>query len=185
MSDPRIVTGDDVQNAVQATLAEWLPPVLDLYELKAPSTHEAPTVDAARLDAAAFPVLLVDVAGLVDAPQRDQDGVYTGRFDCLIDFLLRGDQGTYEETARQAMQYAAAIRTVLIERPTLDGFAQDVTVGEETYTGADPSAARTLAQGEVACVVTVFDINRIGTTFTEPGNPAPIASTTEVTVQPV
>lgn len=194
MTAPRIITGDDVRDAVQATLTTHLPPVLealgplrgDLGPLPMPRSHEAPTVDAARLDAAQLPILVVAVPGFAGPPERDHEGVYTAPFDCLIDFLIRSEEGTYEATARDVRIYAAAIRTVLIEQSSLDGFAWAVQLVDESYDDGEARAARTLAQGEVTCVVTVTDINRIGTTFTDPtASPSVEATETHVTVEPV
>jgi hypothetical protein len=181
----RIVSGDDVRNAVQAVLTAHLPLVLvTVGGLEMPKSHEAPTVEAAKLDAAALPILVVSVPGFADPPTRDEQGIYTGRFDCLVDFLVRSANGTYEQTAADVRKYAAAVRTVLIERPTLDGYALDVEVVDESYDDADPKVARTLAQGEVTCVVTVYDINRIGTTFTS-GDATSVATSTTITVEPL
>ena len=183
---PRIVTGDDVRVAVEAVLTAWLPNVLAvLGGLETPKSHKAPTIDAARLDAAALPILVVAVAGLVSPPTRDQYGVYTGRFDTLVNFLLRSASGTYEDTARDVRRYAAAVRTVFIEHNDLDGYAVEVEVTAEKYDDADPKVARTLAEGQVTCVVTVADINRLGATFTDPTSAAhAVATETTVTVHP-
>jgi len=180
----RIVTGDDVRTAVIDTLTTHLPNVLDdLGDLELPAVHEAPTVDAARLDAAQLPLLVVVTTGFTSAPTRDEAGVFTGVFGVLVEFFIRSAEGTYGATARDARRYAAAIRTVLVERSTLDGYAQDVEVVDEGYDDGDPAAARTFAIGQVACLVTVWDINRSGSFFTEPGG-ASVATETVVTVQP-
>ncbi len=182
-----VVTGDDVRAAVQDTITTYLPPVLaSMGGLEMPKSHQAPTVEAARLDAAALPILVVSVPGFADPPTRDEYGVFSGRFNVLIDFLVRSREGSYEATARDVRRYAAAVRTVLVERPTLGGWATGTEVVDESYDDADPRAARTLAQGEVACVVAVYDINRAGTAYTDPTTPATVTATeTSVTVHPV
>ena len=56
----------------------------------------------------------------------------------------------------------------------------DVEVVDEGYDDGDPSAARTFAIGQVACRVTVYDINRSGTYYTDPAS-THVATETVVT----
>lgn len=182
---PGLVTAQDVLAAARTTLQAHLPTVLAAVSdppLPMPKTHMAPSMDALRRDAVELPVMVVTSDG-TGTFRRDQQGVYSAEWALDVGFLIRSAEGTFEATDRDVHLYAAAIRTVWIEQPTLGGFAKDLRDIEETYAQAAPVAARTLGEGLVSCTVEVFDVARRGTRFTDP-QPVPVAQTTTVLISP-
>lgn len=180
-----LVTADDVVDAVRDTLQQYLPKVLPLFDppLSEPVAYTAPTMEAIRRDVAALPAVIVTSPGLVDSMTRDYEGVYSAAWEIAVGFLVRSEDGTYDATARDTRRYAAAIRTVLMERGDLGGLARQTYDITELYAEADPSAARTLGEGAVGAVVDVYDIGRAGRMFTgDPADQPVTATTTDVTV---
>lgn len=180
-----LVTADDVIDAVRDTLQTYLPQVLALFDppLPPPAAYTAPSMEAVRRDVALLPAVVVTSPGLVDEIRRDHEGVYSGTWEVVVGFLVRSAEGDYDSTARDTRRYAAAIRTVLMERADLGGVARDTYGFTEAYAEADPSAARTLGEGAIGCSVDVYDIARIGQTFTgSPAETPTTATTTTVTV---
>lgn len=184
-----LVTGWDVTLAVQVTLQQYLPVVLahpDVNHgaaLRAPVAYTYPSAGAARLNAAQTPMLWVSptgTGGLADVGGGSR--AITWEMD--VGYIIRSDTGTYEDTLRDATLYAAAIRTVLVERPTLGGVARALWGIDEEYDAADVTAGRTLAEGHVTFSVQADDAARRQLRFTVPGL-APvdsIATTKDVTV---
>ena len=183
---PQLVTAQDVVDAVLATIRTYLPNVLPKVgdgTLLMPVSYARPSTGAARLDAAACPVVSVSVIGSEGVTEREQ-GYLSMRWSLDVMALVRSADGTYESTMRDGALYAAALFTVLTERGDLGGIARDTYELAESYDDADPTAGRTLAEVHVTGVVHVTDARRRQIKFTLPGVvPAtPIATTTTVTV---
>lgn len=187
-----LVTGHDVKEAVRGCLAAHLPPVLAALSagldapLAAPTAYYAPTIEAVRKDAAELPALAVLSPGMAGPMRRDENGIFTADWNIVIGLWIRSEEGTYDATARDTVLYSAAVRTVLAERPLLDGFAQDVfDVEEGDYGTVAADAARTLGEASISCTVRVFDAARQEHRYTDPDYQAPPeASATTVTIGP-
>lgn len=186
MTVAQLVTAQDVVDAVLATYRAYLPNVLPKIgdgSLLMPVSYARPSTGAARLDAAATPVLSVSVIGSEGMFERE-GGLMAVHWSLDVMALVRSTDGTYEATMRDGALYAAALSTVLAERGDLQGFARDTYDVAESYDDADPTAGRTLAEVHVTAVVEVVDARRRRINFTLPG-PQPVdstATTTTVTV---
>lgn len=171
-----LVTGQDVVDSALATLTAYLPNVLGKLTpvLPVPASVVRPSPATARLDAAAMPLLSVSVIGTEGSEARE--GGFR-RVSWSLDVLLahRAEQGTFETNLRDGYLYAAAISTVLLERPQLGGLAYDVHSLAESYDDADPSAGRSFSEVHVTGIVEVVDARRRQVKYTLPG-PVPVDS---------
>lgn len=148
-----VIGGAHVADAADATLRAHLPATvadvaaahgLELAVPRDPQDYQlVTTADAVR----AVDRVMVAVAspGLTAPPRRFGDGTYDARFSLVVSAFARA--GDYAGTLRSAWAYAVAVRTVLLQNPTLGGLASGVEWLAEDVApvGGDASTARTLA----------------------------------------
>lgn len=150
---------DEVCAAVERTLTTWLPSVTAEIAaaggptLPVPTTYDMPEARALSNGSAALPAVVVSSPGLVGAPERDEEGSYRASWRVIVTAFARGDD--YRSTARAVRGYALAIRTALLQHPSLGRFAAELTWDGEEYAALDPAAARTIGGAFVTFTVTV------------------------------
>lgn len=151
----RVVTADDICQAVELVLTEHLPgwaAAAGLPEVK--TWQQLPTPQA--VSAAAVPAGAITSPGLTEPPTKRRDA-YEATWRVVAAVYDRGTDHT--DTQGKVRTWAALIRTVLVQHPRLGGLALRLTwVGEDYALLPEQSNARTLAGCAVAVDVTVADV---------------------------
>lgn len=171
-----VIDAEDVEGAVIATLQKWG----DTYIAEAENRkglergfldrplpgHFQTTADFEKWPETPTPSVLVLSPGMKDKPTREGRGEYTARWIVGIAVICSAD--TEENANRNAKIYAAAFRTLLLQRPSLDGFAHGLDWEDERYDDLPAEDHRSLAAGQV--LVTV-EVRGVGTSFGGPKDP--------------
>lgn len=176
------LSADDLCEAVEAILIEHLPALAASRDLSPVATwDQLPTADA--LAAAVLPAGAITCPGLT-GPSARRSGGYDATWRIAVGVFDRG--ATYRETATKTRTWAAVIRQVLVQHPTLGGLASGLAwVGEEYAERPERSSARTLGGCAVAFDVTarnVIDLNPYS--LVTPGGPIVTSTFNTVTVRP-
>jgi hypothetical protein len=157
-----LIGADEVCDAVEATLAVWFPSAVAEIAaaggpaLALPTSYDMPDAAALRAGNAVIPAVVVSSPGLASAPVRDEEGAYRASWRVVVTAFARGND--YRDTARTVRGYALAIRTALVQHPSLGGFAAELTWDGEEYAALDSAAARTIGGAFVTFTVTVADV---------------------------
>lgn len=163
----RIVTPQMVENAMKATLEDWMPDYLgELARIEGygPNVVEEPRAivtasEFAKHPEDQLPVILVLNAGLSGPPTRRANGTYEASWLVGVAPIV-GDMDM-ELSRRLAATYTAACRTAVLQHKRLkstlytDGFATFLTWKDEKYSDIPFGEARTLASGHVFFAVGV------------------------------
>lgn len=169
MTEPRIVTADDLCDAVEAVQRAGLPVLIEQLGLDqaqgaekaytVPSTWaQVPTLTA--LQSAILPAAAVTSSGIVGAPVRRTTG-WDATWRITVGMFDRGDD--YHVTAGRVRTWAALVRAVGIANPTLGGIASGVRWAGETYRQyPQANVARTLGGCAVDFDVDVRNVADLG-----------------------
>lgn len=159
-----MVDGTMVEIAAEETIKIWLPTYLAEYERR----HDIPakTLPALRSFASAtefdhwpeeqLPGCIVISAGLLSPPERYGDGMMSAEWACGVAVLTSGQDRT--QSLRLAKIYIACIRWLMLQHPSLGGFATEVRWVDETYDDMAPEMDRTLANGILQLGVRVENV---------------------------
>lgn len=161
----QIVTGRTVRRQALEVLKLWLPGALaeivrqEDYDGRVPPVRTwnvFANATAARDDQ--LPAIGVSSDGLLTAPFRKARNLYDADWGITGRVVLRGQ--TFEETSDLVGLYVAAMRTVLLQRQSLDGLANGTTwIGESyDYSEVAGSATRTLGGGFVEIAVPIDNV---------------------------
>ncbi len=160
----RIVTGGDVEQWCLDLLHTWFGTYLAELErqhgitegtLQRPRAYlRVPSLDKWPEDQ--LPAVLLVSEGTLDLPQRDGRKVHRARW--LMGAATVCSARSEAESRALAMLYVAALRALLIQRPSLDGKAQGTVWMAESYTELDYDDGRSLAAGQAAFTVEVDDV---------------------------
>lgn len=113
----------DVSAAITATLSEHLPAWLSAKGLTLPARYdEVPDRELIRRVKGA--VLAVSVPGTAEAMTRRSDGLWDATYGAVVTVLHETGTGSLFPSATGL--YAACVRTVLKQHPSLGGFAAGV-----------------------------------------------------------
>ncbi|WP_108665150.1 hypothetical protein [Euzebya rosea] len=159
-----LVTTAQLRHAVEDTLKLWLPWALaeacaanDLPRdhLTVPDDdawHELHDVEELITAAAKIP------AGAVVIPDEEYADTrrHQGRYQIIVGVVTRGVG--FDDTVTVNDLYRAAIRMVLVQQPSLGGFAGDTRVRRSNYRPVAGDVARTLLYGRVYADTRVDDI---------------------------
>lgn len=157
-----LISADDVCDAVEDTLVTWLPSVsaeiaaAKNVSLPAVTSYSMPDPQALRSGSAELPALVVSSPGLASPPQRDGEGMYRAAWTVVVSVFARGVD--YRDTARVVRGYALAVRTSLLQHPSLGDFASELVWVNEEYDALDPAAARTAGGAFITVQVVVDDV---------------------------
>jgi hypothetical protein len=138
-----ILTGYDVEQAVEATIDTWLPDYLRELERQKdipagsllPIASKMTVNDFAQYQGAPLPLMVIICPGTEGPPEWHGDlRVASVWWTCGVAVIVEAVNEMY---ARQLAQlYAAAIRTLLAQRPSLGNFAADLALGVESHEDA-------------------------------------------------
>lgn len=160
----RIVTGADVEQWTLALLRRWLGTYLSEVERQhglVPPTWQrprswtiAPSVDKWPEDQ--LPAIVLVSTGVSDVPLKDGRGRYATLWEMGLGCIVSARR--QDEAHRLAMHYGAALYTLLVQRPSLDGLAQGTTwEGFAIEDELDYDDTRSLSIGVAAFSVLVED----------------------------
>lgn len=196
----RIVTGDDLERWVTETLRKWS----STYIAEVERQHGIPAGTLARprswVTANAIekwpedqlPAVIVVSVGLAENPLRNGDR-FRARWEIHIACVCSARRE--DEAHRMAMLYLAAHRSILVQRPSLEGRARGVDWVDEDYEPIDFDDSRTLAGGEAVFWIEVDDVVSTNSGPTTPDDPLepdtepwpewPVVESTHVTVDAI
>ena len=200
----RIIDGSQVEDAMMNHLRKWLPVYLQELEYQRfrnrdqiPHPRSIQAVkDLEQFDENQLPAIIVMSSGLSDTPVHYGDGSYSASWDVNVATVVTASDA--ESTRKLAKLYGAAVRAVVVQKPSLGGFASGADWLDESYDdlpGVDEE--RTFAVTSMYFSVSVDSvINRLGgpRTYpfieppdedTQPGSHWPLAETVTVEVEPV
>lgn len=179
----RIVSANQVEEAMRDTLKLWMPVYLQEMELQLGRTRAKVPVPRSFMVAGQLeqlrenqlPGILVQSPGLTGVPYHDGDGMYTATWRLIATSLISAlDQ---ESTRAVAKLYGAAIRGICVQKPTLGDFAINTKWISESYSDLPtPDGERNLVLVSVWCDTTVEDVvNKMGgpRTYPTPDPPDP------------
>jgi hypothetical protein len=176
-----LLSAHDLCTAVETVLLEHLPTLAASRGLKKVTKwDQLPTVEA--LTAANLPAGAITSPGLTEPPTRRTTG-HTATWRIVIGVYDRGRD--YKETQSLTRRWAAVVRQVLVQHPTLGGVATGVQwIGEEYAERPERSSARTLGGCAVLFDVTATDVID-STPYVppdQPGSEVPVVQSTQSTV---
>lgn len=163
-----MITGADVESAVEATLREWLAPYLsecDALHGLARGTTAAPRGwavtgrDLQKLTSDQLPCVVIMAGGITQPPTKfGGHGAYTAFWGVDIGSVFNAAWG--RESRRHAQFYAAAIRVAMLQCPLA---SDDVTFASvdwrgETYDEMDFADSRSYSASVVGFNVEVRDV---------------------------
>lgn len=163
-----VLDADDLCHGLQQVLELTLPVLAESVGLsKVRTWTQVPTQQA--LQHVDPPVGAIACPGLTGSPSRDEDGwVATWRLVAAV----YDHAEDYERTQRASRRWAALIRAVVLDQPTLCGVATTTRWAGEDYALPREVAARTLAGCAVA-----FDVDALAPRLGTGSTPRIIRST--------
>jgi hypothetical protein len=193
-----IVTGHDVEEAVRDHLKEWSVTYLAEMERltgrdpetlpKVRSWTIEPDEPATKWPEDQFPAVVVVSPGLVEQPYVEGDGTVYATW--TIGLAALTSARTEQATRELAKVYAAHLRAIMLQRPSIGGFASDTHWLDEDYNILPTDTRRSLAAGYLVFNVTAAQVLNVYGGPTEPPDepyedPAdwPTVDTTEVTAE--
>ena len=128
-----IVTGYDVEQVVMGLFKRWFGTYLSEVERQ----HERPagywqrprsytrTMSFDKFPEDQLPAIILISSGLAEQPRRGGDGSYNARWLMLFGCLCSAR--TQQDAHDMAHDYAAAVHTLMVQKPSLDGHADGLT----------------------------------------------------------
>lgn len=191
-----LVTGADVERWALDTLKTYTPDYLAWAERatgRAPRSIAQPrswvtAADAERWPEEALPCVLLLSPGLADEPTREGRGAYTATFGLGLAVIVQ--DSTRSKVDELAKLYTAALRTILLQHPSLGGHADAVEWADERYDSVPVEGKRRqLAAGQAVFRVAVPNVAATGGPRAPSADPytpqpdPPQVATTEVVVE--
>jgi hypothetical protein len=151
--------GHSVQEAVYNTLQKWLPTyIAEFNRVLGSEVLELPFEYRHRPEFRTLPrnakaAVLVSVPTTVGSPQIYQNAIRTNfRVEAMVYVYGTKD---WQETEALTQAYTACIRTCLVQKRGLEGFAETTVWDGEEYLEGEHSSGRTTGIGHARFVVTV------------------------------
>jgi hypothetical protein len=184
-----------VRRAVLDTLATWAP--LYIAEANRQTTLELPGfkdwVNEPLLSPETVgeaPRYIVAVPGTLGQPYRKGDGTYIATWDVQVAIWMWG--GDYQSTQDNLGHYTTAIRQLLLQQPSLGGFAKSTDWRGERYAEVAATTFRTWGQAIGQFGVQVDGvINDFAGLPAVPGDPTaeprpvPTVQNTQINIRPL
>lgn len=174
-----IVTGPQVEQAVVDTLKLWLPSYV--WEVarqigRSPASVQQPRSwnvfsDLDKWPEDQVPAIVAICPGLSEAPGKSA-ATYRATWAVAVGAVVSGRNR--EESRELAGLYGAAIRAVMVQHPSLGGFAAATNWADENYDDLDTNRSRT--QG-IARVVFEVEVEDVTTERAGPAEPPPLPTT--------
>lgn len=159
-----IITRQDVEAAFLQTVKTWL--TVYLYELERRGGRDVGSIARPKswnVQAESriwpedqLPAILVVSGGLADQPTKDGDGLYRAGWSVGLMVVLSAR--TVSEAGELVGLYTAAVRTLIVQHPSLGGLATATEWRDESYNNAPVEVQRTGQAGLLEFSVYVDDI---------------------------
>ena len=161
-----ITHGGLVEKAARDLLKPWMPAYLAEIERqldRTPGSLPKPRswtnmIDVDRWPEDQLPCVVLICPGTYSEPISEGDGEHRVTWELRVATVVSGKPDARERMLDNAKIYAAAVRTCVLQHPSLGGFAQGVSWLGEAYDDIPIDRSRTLASGEVAFAVQVDDV---------------------------
>jgi hypothetical protein len=181
-----IKDGSQLESAVMEHLAAWMPVYLRELEVQRgwPDDQHLPNIRSYvtfsnfdHFDEQQLPSAVVSSPGLSAPPRMEGSGTYTAIWSVNVTVIVSAKDQVSTNTL--AKMYAAAVRGVMVQKPSLGGFSVGVVWKNESYTDLGSSdGERTFAVGSGQFDVTVDEvINKMGGPRTYPSADPPDPAT--------
>jgi hypothetical protein len=177
----QIITGDDVRNAMKETLQLWIGTYLAVIARKTGRAggdlqgfKSYPTLfDINKYAEDIMPACVLVAPGILSTPILEKGG-YRATWGVGLGCVVAGKDR--DNTYQLATLYTAAARSLVLQHPSLGGFADGVNWISERYDNLDSSDVRTIAAGVIQFGVDVVDVvdPRAGTMTPAPDLPTPV-----------
>jgi hypothetical protein len=195
----RIVSGDDVEQWCVDLFVRWMGTYLSEVErqhgLTAGSWARPRTfrrsLSLDKWPEDQLPAVVLVSTGLATPPVKAGDGKFRARW--LMGLVVICSARTEELSHDMARHYCAAIRTLLEQRPSLDGYADGVQWLDESYNDLNFDDSRSLCTGRAVFAVEVDDVMSANSgpvtpddplsPDTDPWAPWPTVETVEIVVE--
>jgi hypothetical protein len=174
-----IITADELENAVEATLRLWFRTYLNEIELQkgvpdfglVNPRSVVRHVELIDFPEEQLPRLMIVSPGMAKPPLMEGDGTYRGFW--RIGISLINSARDRDSTNRNSKWYAGAIRAIILQHRSLGGFADGVSWEDENYMDGPVEADRTLALCTNEFIVEVEGIvdRKSGPAVPEPPDP--------------
>ena len=173
----QIITGADVREAVEATLRAWMPAYLgEIAAVRGKSRGDLPTFrsyqSATSVDSwpeDQLPACIIVAPGLAGPPEK-HGSEYTATWS--VGVATVNSASTREATTELVELYTAAIRSAVMQHPSLGDFASGLEWIDESYDELGFEESRTIAAGQVILGVQVDGVlDSSQGTKTPPVNP--------------
>jgi hypothetical protein len=160
-----IITRQEVEQAAMITLQTWLDTYLaEVERQKGLAVRSLPRPrswmrrnEFEHWPEDQIPSIIVISPGIAEPPTGTGSGAFRANWLLGVAVVAEGQQTN--NTRDLVGYYTAAIRALIIQRPSLGGFAMGVTWTDERYDDiSDTEIGRTLASGQVVFQVTVENI---------------------------
>lgn len=181
-----IITRQDVEHAALNTLKPWFDTYLaEVERQKGLIVRQLPRPrsymrrnEFDKWPEEQLPSIIVISPGIVGRPTASGSGMFTADWGLGVAVIAEGRDN--DNTRDLVGYYTAAIRALILQRPSLNGFAKGVVWEDERYDDiSDFDAGRTMASGQVVFQVEVEDVvsTRAGpvTPDTPPVDPPPVS----------
>jgi hypothetical protein len=155
----------ELQDAVKATLRRFFPQYMAEYALQGNWDPIPPVIRSYesrnrfdKLPEEQLPMAIVISPGLVNPPKQDGGGKYSGWYGIGVGIVASAKDE--EETDRLAKRYAAIVRKILLDHPTLEGeIASGVEWIDESFDDVpDEDGQRTIKASRSAFQFWIEDI---------------------------
>lgn len=156
-----IITGKHVRAAVEATLKRWMPDYIgEVARRNGKAAGDLPNfrsyssvLEPDKFTEDQLPSCVIVAPGLFGEPHRRGTGRYEADWSVGVGAVVRGKDraSTFDLTE----YYAAAVRAILVQHPSLGGFAQHTDWLGERYDELSTQDLRTIAFAVVQFSVTV------------------------------
>jgi len=152
---PTVKTAFQLEQAVIATLVPRLAAYMPQLGYPAPRSYTRSTTFD-KLPEDQLPAIIVVSPGLSDEPRRAGDRTYQADWMVGVGALVETrDETTAKKASRDV---AALIRAIILQQPSLGGFANGVRWLNESYDQLPIESRRTLASAEVEFSIRVDDV---------------------------
>jgi hypothetical protein len=146
-----VVDVDTIEAAAKATLKAWLSPHLSIQERRKgmaacsiPRPRSWPTVSEFDLELQEqLPSVVIVSTGTTDQPRHDGQGRYSATWRLEIAVVIAGPKEA--DARRLASMYVAAVRSALVQNPSLGGVAAATRwIGDEYALGNPDGGPRAI-----------------------------------------
>jgi hypothetical protein len=166
----QIISANQIEEAMRDHLKLWMPVYIQEMELQLGRERGKVPVPRSFMIAGGLeqmkenqlPGILIQSPGTTSVPTHDGSGMYTANWRmALTAFISALDQ---DSTRAVAKLYGAAMRAIIVQKPSLGGFAINSRWTSESYSDEpSPDGERNLTLASVTCEVTVENVvNKMG-----------------------